>query len=360
MLNIYSISSIIASIFCFLLAFLVYLKNRSNIINKSFVTITFLAGIWTLSPFLSSIANDDITAILLNRIIYFAAVFVPSTFLSFILNFIGKEKTKREETILLYSYMISLIFFSINFTPILIRGIKRFAPNFYIVPGQAYHLFVLFFGFVCLYAFVKLLYAYKNTKGYKREQFKYIFIAFIMAYASGLMHFMSSYFGGCAEPFPHDLLLIIFVAIIAYAILHHKLMGIEIVVKKTAVYSILTALLTGVFLSFILLGEFFFRGLVGYSSLWVTILAALVVALFFQPLRDKTQIIVDVLFFRGKYNYRDTLKKISQTLASIIDLDQLLSLVTKNIINTLKIDKVSVFIFEEENDCFELKKASKK
>jgi signal transduction histidine kinase len=109
--------------------------------------------------------------------------------------------------------------------------------------------------------------------------------------------------------------ILVSLAIIAYAMLRHRLMDIEIVIKKTVYYSILTALLTGVFLSAIVVGDYWLRSTIGHGSVWLSIVAAFIVAMFFQPLRDAIQNIVDRLFFRSRYNYQAIINRYSGALA---------------------------------------------
>jgi signal transduction histidine kinase len=349
-MNIFSLSSILASSFCILLAFFVVFRDRRRATNRSFAIITTLAGIWSLFPFLATIAKNDVIALQLDRIAYFAAIFVPATFLDFVFYIIGEKKSAKENLALNISYLFSLLFFALNFTPLLIKGVLRFQPQFYVVPGPAYPLFVMFFGFICLYAFVKLIFKYQVSSGTKRNQLKYIFIAFVFAYISGLMHFLPAYLGRWAEPFPHDLLLIAFASIISYAILQHRLLDIEIVIKKTVVYSILTALLTGIFVSVILISNYWIRNIMGQSSIWVGILAAFAVALAFQPLRDAIQKTVDNTFFRARYDYQRILRKYSHALARpMTDLNRYSRIAPYLLWKAMKLAGVSVMVLDRAN-----------
>jgi len=122
-------------------------------------------------------------------------------------------------------------------------------------------------------------------------------------------------------------------------------------------YSILTALLTAILVLFVVLGEKFFRGIIRYNSIWAIIFAVFIIALIFQPLRDKIQGVVDKLFFKTKYDYRNTLKMLSHTSVSIINLDQLFTLVVKKVCETLKVNKASVYILGEDECFFERRKS---
>src|SRR3989338_10428446 len=104
----------------------------------------------------------------------------------------------------------------------------------------------------------------------------------------------------------------------------------------------------------IFLGEVLFRKIMGYSSMWAAIPAIFVIALIFQPLRDRIQKFIDKIFFKGEYNYRHTLKSLSQSLGSIVELNQLLGFVTGNVSDTLKTEKVSIYLRRKDKQNFEL------
>jgi signal transduction histidine kinase len=349
-MNIFALTSIVAAVFCISLALLVLVKGFQNAVNRSFAIITSFAGIWSLFPFVAAVAPDNLTAVWYDRLIYAAAVFVPATFIDFVFNLIGQDKSRKENIIVTLSYLVSALFFFINFTPLLIRDIVRFQPQFYVVPGFLYPIFILYFGAVCLYAFIKLIYAYRIANGSKINQYKYIFIAFSCAYLGGLMHFLPVYLGKNAEFFPHDILLIAFASIVSYSILQYHLMDIELVVRKTAFYSLLTALLTGVFLSVIIVGDYWLRSVIGHGSLWLGILAAFIVALLFQPLRDAIQGIVDRYFFRSRYNYQQIISKYSRALSRPMpDLDRFARLAPYLLWKSLKLAGASFMALDRES-----------
>lgn len=349
-MNIYSISSIMAFSFCVVLAILINFRDRGNPLNSSFALITFLAGVWSLYPFLSMNATDPTIAILYVRGVYFAAVFVPSTFLKFVFALIRRPLSKREEMVLFFSYLVSSVLFGLNFTPLLVKSLREFSWGFFMVPGQAYYFYTLFFGFICFYAFIKLIIAFRQSKGIQKQQLKCVFLAFIFAYVSGLMHFSAVYIGPQVEIFPHDLLLIVFAGTIAYSIIRHHLLDIEIVIKRGLVYSLLTGLITGIFVSLIFVGNYFFSGLTGYNPLLSGVIGGFVISLIFQPLRDAIQTVVDRTFFRARYNYQQILSKYSHTLAQpMADLNRFSRIAPYLITKSMKLSGSSVMVLDRES-----------
>jgi len=72
--------------------------------------------------------------------------------------------------------------------------------------------------------------------------------------------------------------------------------GIEIIYKKGLLYSILIAILSAIYLLLIIIIESLFRGVIGYQSFLLSLFSAFLMALLFNPLRQKIQTFVDRIF----------------------------------------------------------------
>jgi len=121
-------------------------------------------------------------------------------------------------------------------------------------------------------------------------------------------------------------------------------------IKKTTVYSLLTAFLTGIFISIIIAGGYGLGKILGQRPLWLAILAAFTVAFIFQPLRDAVQKIVDKLFYRGPYDYQRILGKYSQALVKpATDLGRYAKLIPYLLWKSLRLSGASVMVLDREN-----------
>ena len=84
---------------------------------------------------------------------------------------------------------------------------------------------------------------YQTSRGRYREQLKYIGLAFVIAVLAGLMHFASAY--GVREPFPHDVLIIGYSSLIAFAIIKHRFMELRVAITRVAILLCAYTLLLG-------------------------------------------------------------------------------------------------------------------
>ncbi|NIM05112.1 MAG: hypothetical protein GTN65_05730, partial [Armatimonadetes bacterium] len=112
-----------------------------------------------------------------------------------------------------------------------------------------------------------------------------------------------------------QVLSIIMVSFIAYAVIRHRLMDIRLILKRTIIYSVLLVMSLSFYAALILLSHNFFENTLG--STVSIILGALLMALGFEPLRKLFQRVTERVFFKSEYDPEDVLSRVSRVLSSI-------------------------------------------
>jgi hypothetical protein len=107
------------------------------------------------------------------------------------------------------------------------------------------------------------------------------------------------------------------------AILRRGLFDIDLIIRRTLVYALLVAALTGVYLTGVLGLSAGLRAIAGGTGALVVTLSTLTVAAAFQPLRTRIQRAVDHRFYRAKYDAAATVDRFADRLRDQIDLGAL-------------------------------------
>jgi hypothetical protein len=112
---------------------------------------------------------------------------------------------------------------------------------------------------------------------------------------------------------------------IGVAIVHDRLWDIDIVIRRTLVYGILTASLALVYFGGVALAQVVFHAFTGQAKQpqLAVVVSTLVIAALFNPLRRRIKSFIDKRFYRRKYDARKTLEAFSATLNQETDLDAL-------------------------------------
>jgi hypothetical protein len=112
---------------------------------------------------------------------------------------------------------------------------------------------------------------------------------------------------------------------IGVAIVHDRLWDIDIVIRRTLVYGILTASLALVYFSGVAVAQAVVHAFTGQQQQpqLAIVVSTLVIAALFNPLRWRIKSFIDKRFYRRKYDARKTLEAFSATLSQETDLDAL-------------------------------------
>jgi hypothetical protein len=136
-------------------------------------------------------------------------------------------------------------------------------------------------------------------------------------------------------------------ASLAISVLRFRLWDIDVIIRKTATYSVLTGLLALVYFGCVLVLQAVFSTLGGQRSEWAIVVSTLAIAALFFPLRRRVQNALDRRFFRRKYDAQKVLEQFAATARDETDLEKLTARLVEVVQETMQPKSVSVWLKTE-------------
>jgi hypothetical protein len=211
-------------------------------------------------------------------------------------------------------------------------------------------------------ATVVIVQQYRASAGVTRDKIRWLaFAALLSLGASLLLWFLpnallgrplisTGALGLLALPYPLAL---------AVALLRHRLFDIDIIIRRTLAYSLLTVTLSVVYLvSVTLLNLMLGPFVVQEQNRVVTALATLAIAALFRPLRGRVQETIDRRFYRRKYDSEQVLALFRAQVREETDVEQLAGQLAAIAQETLQPVQVSVWLRKEGDDARQPAKAA--
>ena len=340
----------------FALGLLVCLKTESHRrINFSFSALAWASAGWALSFLMVYFLKDNSLRLFFGRMGFAAAGIIPTAFLCFSLLFPEEGRNVSSAKLVLFS-LPSVFFFGLSFTHQIVSSVGSGSRMFHY--GLFYPVFSVYFITYMLLCFIFLIDTYKKTVGLLRLQIKYCLVGMSFTAALGVSSNLFLPMAGVSKyNWAGPTFSVIMVGFTTYSIVRHRLMDINIVFTKGTTYFFLLLLL---FIPLLLIGilsqKLFFGTISSLHTLIVFLLLFLAAALFgrMKPGAEKA---VEQIFFKDRYDYRETLGKFSKALVSILDLRSLSKRIVETITQTMGVQKASLFLMSEEKGGYSLRES---
>lgn len=243
----HGILSILAGFLNMGLGVLVYLNNRKSPTHRAYLLLTFVCFAWLFGHGMPSLVKDIDEAKLWIKFSYlFGVPFLSTASFLFISELTGDKKNrKRNLTWLLLGspLMLPILFFIDHFYGFQTHGFWRYPLIIRTPLSITYYLSLVTFFYTFAYLCFRNLYkAWKKTTNVQLKlQIRNILIGYSIAYTASA-DFFSAVFKGF-YPFGY-ISMTIFFGIVAYTIVRHRLLEINLIIKRlSAIFLIYLGLL---------------------------------------------------------------------------------------------------------------------
>lgn len=307
-MNLFSFSSIVVCIICFALFLFIIIFGRKKI-SRVWLLFNLSIAVWALGLFFVGNASTASKAIIYWRLAHLGGLFIAIFFYHTvcILCNITRRKT------ILFAYLQGLFFLFLDFSTPFISSVRPiFKYLYYNKATFSYSVALMFWLFFILLGYYELLKLYKNSTAANRNKIGYLFFGFFIGFLGGFTYFLPMY---GINIFPiGNFTIPIYCLIVTYAFYKQHLMDIEVVIKKTVVFTSLLTIVFGIFVGI----TFLIQQLVMGGRLLGGAISCLIMILAYRPIESFLVNITDKYLFQKKYDYKHLIRQFMDELKTMI------------------------------------------
>lgn len=350
-MNPYSVPPLLTALLALALGFFVLAHNPRSLLNRTFSLWCFLTAYWQASWTVLFNVDDVAAAELLARLGYSGIIFIPIVFFHFVVEF---SKCEDERRLCHLFYALGAVFLiTIWAGDALVQGVYRYYWGFYPKVGKLHPLYL---AFLCLMLFIGLylLLDYRRKvagQPVRVNQITYAFVSTVI-YSLAAIDFVMNY--GIEFYPPGFILTNIHAAIITYAIVHYRLLDIQVVIKRSLVYAVLLLMLLVPCYLLVVWGQTLHFGRVDYLFSFMTLSLFILVGFLFPKLRFQAEAAFERVLFKKRYDYKETLLRSSRDMVSIMDLQRISKKAADTVVDAMGVDKASLFLSDDIKGSFVL------
>jgi len=152
------------------------------------------------------------------------------------------------------------------------------------------------------------------------------------------------YYRGPVDPQVGSALVLLYPLAIAYATVRYRLFDATVVIRRSVVYTMLAALITGAYALLLAAANALLAHTELTRSPWFSAGFMFAVALAFNPLREWVRRAVDRTFFRERYDYGRTIQALARSMRSLLDLEEITRRLTTTIESAMHVRSVRLLV----------------
>ncbi len=348
------VALVLAGIASVTVGIFVLVRDKSSSENISFFGISMGIFCWALGIAGFLLTDDFDTALMWAKFYYFAPIILVLSAIVFAIRF--------AITIPIPKWLLVLLFFTGATLAALLLVIPTFLTS-HIVEDDYGKRVVLgtvaysVYGVYLLLAFavtlaIMWLKSGRLNEFYQRQQARMFFVGFGTASLLGLyFNLILPFFGNYSLIMIGPVCTTIFVSTTAYAIAKHHMFDIRAFVVRTVIYALSTILLALTFVAPIVICLFLILEFkIEATHLVVAVVIITLTATNYAKIRAKFDKITAKIFFRDVYEPAKLLSELNQTLASTIELKDLLAKTTQLIDRTIRPEFCVFYLNDEKKE----------
>lgn len=342
-----AVASALLSITCFLLAGFIF-KNAHSLLHRLWAYFNISVGIWGAGIFFSSIAHTPQDAFRSWQFAHCGGFFVPVFFYHVTHDFCNC----KGKVFLYFVYAQATIFFVLNlFGQAGYRVEPTFGPIYYVKADSFIYVIVTILWFLpVIYGHFVLFKSYRHATGPRKNQIKYLLASMLVGFGGGALHFLPVY---NINIYPYgNFSITIYTLIATYAIFKHRLLEIEVIIKRTLVFAGLFLMVMLVVAGITALTRSFLGQFIKIPQEASMTFAVMIAIALYDPARKFLVNLTDRFLFQKKFRLSSIVAQASYAIAFVQSLKWLARRIVAFLVLKCRIKHAVVYIRSDATGSF--------
>lgn len=349
-MDFFAVSGLLNGIAATGLALLIYNRSPRDPRYWTYAFFWSTIAVWSFGYFFWLSSTSSGPALFFSRLLMAGAVFIPVAFFHHVISLLGT--LHRFQKFVKIQYYIGIVFSLLVWTPYFIKGVGPVSGFlFWPTPGLAFHLSLVWWAVVILYAHWQLFQAYRHEKGVHRKQYRYLLIASAIGFLGGATNF-PLWYGIDVPPFG-NIFVTVYVAIVGYTFLRYHLMEFSVFVEKNLSYFSLLLLVSQPVFPLLLIAQ---KSILGSISLRYSVVQLLVHLLtvagaYQMKLGNKGAVARTIL--KGREYRLKTLNQLTSKVSQVQTVPEIGQAILEAFQHGVVVSKSAVYVYQQRENAFQ-------
>lgn len=335
---------------CFGLAALVLMQNLYKRTYIAFAALAGVLGLWTLGVVFVVQSDTVEQARFWIRATFIAASFLPVCF-NYFIGVLPGQKYEGPRWVLISLAVAAPLLIAGSFSPWHVTRID-------IIPGHppatvygpVFYAYAAIVIATMLWSYPMLFSKRRRATGLERRQIEHVILGiFVCTSLASVTNVAMPLLGYSAWQAYGPISGVGMMAIFAYSMVRYHLLDVRVIVSRTTVYGTAIVFVVSVFFGAVAVMHWLTQATSGLGAWTPTVVAALVVALVLEPLKEHVQLLLDRTVLKRRFDSHQFLARVSRNAARIVKQDELLETVCRDIEETVGVALIRVLLRIEDN-----------
>lgn len=201
-------------------------------------------------------------------------------------------------------------------------------------------------------AVVAIFNYYRATSIRTRQQMQIVSIGCFAALIPNVVLYLApeAIWGQSILPPEFSILFIGFIPLgMGYAVFTQKLLDIDVVIRRSVIYGLITIVMAAILSGGILFAVNFRESLEVPEEILIALVLGVIATALFGPMKNGIESLVDRLFYKDRYDYRQIIQSLATSLNSAKDFTNISRLIVGTIVHTLNLGGGCLFVKAQPN-----------